>query len=117
MKTSAIFSDCRSYRYALWREWSDTKKFVMFIGLNPSTADEYTDDPTIRRCIGFTKDLGFSAMVMTNLFAFRATKPEDMKASPNPIGKENDKYLIEIANEAAIVIAAWGTHEIYLARN
>jgi len=86
------------------------KGYVMFIGLNPSTADETADDPTIRRCIGYTKAWGYSALCMTNLFAYRATDPRAMKAQINPVGPEGDRWLFECAREASVVVAAWGTH-------
>jgi len=67
----------------------------MFIGLNPSTADETKDDPTIRRCINYAKRWGYSGLCMTNLFALRATKPAVMKANPGPVGRENDYQIQE----------------------
>lgn len=113
---SASFSLCRRYRYELWRRWAPGP-YAMFIGLNPSTADETQDDPTIRRCIGFAKAWGFSALCMTNLFAFRATKPEVMKAEAFPIGgHENDLALRSLADSAGVVVAAWGVHGVHLDR-
>ncbi|MEP0894347.1 DUF1643 domain-containing protein [Leptolyngbya boryana FACHB-1624] len=82
----------------------------MFVGLNPSTADETHDDPTIRRCTKFAKDWGYSGLCMTNLFAYRATDPKEMIASVDSIGLENDQYLLEYAARAGIVVAAWGNH-------
>ena len=73
--TGANFSRCRQFRYTLWRRWDKTLPPVMMIGLNPSTADAHRNDPTIRRCIGFAKRWGHGGLVMTNLFAFRATYP------------------------------------------
>ena len=89
----------------------------MFIGLNPSTADETNDDPTIRRCISFAKSWGYDGLCMTNLFAFRATNPEDMLAAADPIGTENDRHLVELAGKASLVIAAWGTLGVHMGRN
>jgi hypothetical protein len=89
----------------------------MFVGLNPSTADETQDDPTIRRCVAFAKTWGYSAMCMTNLFAFRATLPKDMKAAIDPIGPDNDEYLFKIAYEAGIIVAAWGANGVYKGRD
>lgn len=105
-----VFSDCRKYRYTLWRQWTNdpAAPFAMFIGLNPSTADEKQDDPTIRRCIGFSKRWGFGALLMTNLFAWRDTKPENMKRVLDPVGDQNDYWLTHYAAEAGIIIAAWG---------
>ena len=106
LKTDAIFSVCRKYRYALWRSWDESKPYVMIIGLNPSTADETKDDPTITRCINFAKSWGYGGVCVTNLFAYRATVPSDMKASNEPIGTENDAWLYKLAREAAIIVAA-----------
>jgi hypothetical protein len=73
VKTGAIFSDCRKYRFALRRNWDESKPYVMFIGLNPSTADEIENDPTINRCISYARSWGYGGLFMANLFAFRAT--------------------------------------------
>lgn len=70
MKKNAILSDDRKYRYVLSRNWDETKPTVLFIGLNPSIADESEDDPTIRRCINFAKDWGYGGILMTNLLSF-----------------------------------------------
>lgn len=116
MVCSATLSPCRRYRYDLWRRWS-SGPYAMFIGLNPSTADEQQNDPTIRRCIGFAKAWGYGALCMTNLFAFRATDPRDMKAAEFPIGgHENDLALRSLAESAGVVIAAWGVHGTHLDR-
>jgi hypothetical protein len=74
----AEFSDCGTYRYALWRTWNALQPGVLFVGLNPSTADATTDDPTIRRCIGFAKRWGYGGITMANVFAYRATDPREM---------------------------------------
>jgi hypothetical protein len=114
---TCLFSPDRVYRYTLWREWSDdlfnnhTKEgYVMWVGLNPSVADETINDPTIRRCMGFTKRFGYLQMCMTNLFAFRATDPDVMKAAADPVGPENMAHLEDIAAKAKLIIAAWGNH-------
>jgi hypothetical protein len=109
-----IISADKVYRYTLWRNWSDElfdkpkAGYVNWIMLNPSTADATNDDPTVRRCIGFTKALGFSELCVTNLFAYRATAPGDLLRVIDPIGILNDKYLVEIAHGAALKICAWG---------
>ena len=86
----------------------------MFIGLNPSTADEIDDDPTVRRCIRFGRDWGYNGLVMMNAYAFRATQPKVMKASLVPVGPDNDTWLRFLGHEVirgdGIIIAAWGTH-------
>lgn len=128
MKHETIFSPCRKYRYTLWRYWPDmfigetssetqAHRYVQFIGLNPSTADETQDDPTIRRCIGFAKAWGYGAICMTNLFAFRATQPEDMKRAQNPAGEENKHFLLQCAAEAGLIVAAWGKDGAYGAQD
>ena len=103
------FSPNRQYRYTLWREWDMMNPgYAMFIGLNPSTADEVQDDPTIRRCINFAKRWNLGALCMTNIFGFRATNPKVMFAADEPIGPENDMWIYECAMNAQIVVAAWG---------
>lgn len=117
MKNTAKLSECRTYRFALWRTWDDSKPYVMFVGLNPSTADETSDDPTLTRCINYAKSWGFGGVCMANLFAFRATEPGDMKAATDPIGTENNDWLIKLANDAGLVVAAWGNDGAYLGRS
>jgi hypothetical protein len=118
MKRRTIFSQCRTYRYVLWREWDAINRaYALFVGLNPSTADEGQDDPTIRRCVGFAKRWGYGALCVTNLFAYRATYPEAMKAHKAPVGEENDKWLRAMAKNAAIVVAAWGVDGTHLYRD
>lgn len=123
MSRETIFSPCRKYRYTLWREFEQPTNliteyspatmrngYVMFMGLNPSTADETKDDPTIRRCVGFAKAWGYNALCMTNLFAFRATDPKEMKKSEFPDGQDNHHHLLKCGSEASMVVAAWGKH-------
>ncbi len=120
-RAMAIFSDDRKYRYTLWRSWSEEPVpfggYAMFIGLNPSTADETEDDPTIRRCIGFAKSWGYGGLCMCNLFAFRATEPSEMKKIEHPLGSQNDKYLVSSARGSGVVVAAWGNSGDHLDRN
>lgn len=89
----------------------------MIIGLNPSTADEKEDDPTITRCIEFARSWGYGGLCMANLFAFRATEPADMFAASNPIGPGNDEWLIRLAEGAGVVVAAWGNGGLHLGRS
>lgn len=116
--SGAVFSACGQYRYALWRRWmSHAHDAVLFIGLNPSTADESADDPTIRRCIGYAKSWGYGAMYMANLFAWRATDPSEMKSVPLPIGPNNDAHLHRLINHVcALSVAAWGSHGTHKGR-
>jgi hypothetical protein len=111
-----VFSPCRTWRYTLWRGWGglfDDGRYVQFIGLNPSTADERQDDPTIRRCMEYARSWGYDSMCMTNLFGFRATDPKVMKRHAEPVGADNDKLLVEVASSASLVIAAWGAHGVH----
>ena len=106
----------KQYRYALWRIWDRGLPAVMFIGLNPSTADARIDDPTLVRCIGFARDWGYGGVYTANLFAYRATDPRDMKAARAPIGRDNDRVILELAGKVGKVIAAWGNDGAYLGR-
>jgi|TARA_B110000467_G_scaffold29878_1_gene26886 hypothetical protein len=116
LKSDAVFSPDRLYRYGLWRIWDDTLPTVLFIGLNPSTADEFKNDPTIRRCIGYAKDWGYGGYIMGNIFGFRATDPNTMKAVKEPIGAENNKWLLRLHDEADLTIGAWGNHGGFMNR-
>lgn len=113
MNKSAVISECNQYRYELVREWASNRP-CCFIGLNPSTADASEDDPTIRRCIGFAYEWGCGSLIMTNLYAYRATKPQDMfkarKSGIDIVGPRNEEFLESVMDGGGIIIAAWGTH-------
>lgn len=117
LSQKAHFSRCKKYRYSLERRWHGGSGKVLFIGLNPSTADNKKDDPTIRRCTGFAKSWGFGAMEIVNLFAFRATFPADLKREAEPIGPANDRWLRRAFNNADLKIACWGSDGSYLDRS
>jgi hypothetical protein len=114
IEKDATFSDCKRYRYTLSRTWDAGAHPLPIVMLNPSTADADLDDPTIKRCMEFARRDGFGGIRVTNLFAYRATSPKDMKAVADPVGEMNDaalEVLFEKAEEAGIaVLAAWGTH-------
>ena len=114
---NATFSDCRKYRYGLSRTWNGKKKTILFIGLNPSTANEKIDDPTIRRCINYAQNWGYGSLLMVNLFAYRATMPSELKNVKNPIGNDNDLHIIELSKKADIAVAAWGNEGTLLNRD
>lgn len=105
---AAVFSPDRKYRYVLRRRFLTGRGTVNFIMLNPSTADETVDDPTIRRCIRFAQTWGYAELVVTNLFAFRATFPTDVWRQDDPVGPINDPELMAAARRADLVVAAWG---------
>ncbi len=108
--SGATLSFNRKYRYRLWRIWDCDLATVLFIGLNPSTADENEDDPTIRRCIGFARQWGYGGILMGNLFALRATNPMVMKNGHDPIGPMNGFILAGMIQKAPLVVACWGAH-------
>lgn len=116
VQKSATFSPCRRYRYTLCRSWGEGPA-VAFICLNPSTATETLDDPTVRRCIGFAKAWGYGTYWMLNLFAFRATDPRVMKAHAEPIGPNNDEVIRKIVSACDLVVAAWGVHGSHRGRD
>lgn len=111
MKTEAYLSSDRLFRYWLLRVWNPALPLYATIGSNPSTADEQSDDPTIRKEIGFGARLNFGGLLKLNVGAFRATKPSDWRRAIDPIGPENtvehlQGYLIKFA--PFLVVAAWG---------
>jgi hypothetical protein len=112
----AVISEDEQYRYELRRRWADGHE-AHFVMLNPSTADAQEDDPTIRRCVGFASSWGFGALVVTNLFAFRATNPRELFEQEDPTGPENDSHVRNAAETAAITVLAWGSHGDFLNRD
>ena len=112
---SAIISECGTYRYSLTREWEQGDGAVLFIMLNPSTADGSQDDPTIRRCMGFAQAWGAKRLEVRNLFAYRATKPKDMiaaqKMSVDIVGPENAAGVLCSAASATKIVCAWGAQK------
>ena len=115
MEYSAIISNCNKYRYKLTRTWNEDKGKALFIMLNPSTADEKTDDLTTRRCINFAKKWGYGGIMIGNIYPFRAKRPKDLRKWLKEY-KYNSKYhkfynqdrVLEMAEKADIVVCAWG---------
>ncbi|MFB6298175.1 MAG: DUF1643 domain-containing protein [Salinirussus sp.] len=116
-RRGAVLSEDREYRYQLSRRWDTTAPTAAFVMLNPSTADETDDDPTIRRCLGYAREWGCGTLLVGNLFAFRTSDPADLSAHPAPVGPENDAWLARIADRADRVVAAWGTKGTLLDRD
>lgn len=109
----AIFSPCNQYRYTLWREWGDwtlSDPQVLFIMLNPSTADAEVLDPTVRRCLGYAMDWGYRRMMVANLFALRATDPAALRQAEDPVGPDNNLAISTGAATSTLIVAAWGIH-------
>jgi hypothetical protein len=105
----AGFSPCHRYRYRLWRRWGAGES-VLWIMLNPSTADHERLDPTITRCRDYSRRWGFDAMEVCNLFALRATDPRALMVDRKPVGPDNDRVLIETAHTTGLIVLAWGNH-------
>jgi hypothetical protein len=114
----ADFSNCLYYRYRLWRRWSLQKgPVILWLMLNPSTADEKYNDPTIRRCVNYSKQWGFIGMDICNLFAWRATYPYDLYTAADPVGPYNDSILKQQIRCAYQIMVAWGIHGSYRRRD
>ena len=110
---SATFSEHRRYRYSLVRRkggGGPGKRWVTFCMLNPSTADEKKNDPTVRRCIGYADRWGFDALTIVNIFALRSTDPKQLYKDDDPIGDANDRCIIRGCYDAEFVVCAWGAH-------
>ncbi len=106
--SDAVISDCKQYRYVLSRIWDETKPLIMFIMLNPSTADADKDDPTIRRCIRFAKSWGYGGLYVCNLFAYRASKPAELLKAHNPWGDQNIWHTRQLSDKVSAIVCAWG---------
>jgi len=118
MIKDVFIDDSKKYRYMLMRQWGENKdNFVNFIMLNPSTADDKIDDRTIQSCINLSKNWKFDGFYATNLFALRATDPEKLKITDDPIGKENDKFIEKYAKSCKLIVLAWGNHGVFQNRS
>lgn len=112
---TAILSSCGRYRYTLERPIAlAPQRWLLWVMLNPSTADATTDDATIRRVVGFTRSWGYEGALVGNLYAYRATSPFDLwafqKARGNIVGPDNDEHLNRLLSRASCVVIAWGAH-------
>ena len=110
LHSGAHFSPDRVHRYWLVRQMTTDPGIVAFVGLNPSTADEHQDDPTVRRCVGFAREWGYGRMVMLNAYAYRSTDPRALYTAPDPVGPENARAVLNLANGADLVVVAWGAN-------
>lgn len=114
--TGATFSACRRWRYLLWRRWDASKPAANFLMLNPSTADEHRLDPSCTRARDFAERWGYGALIVTNLFAWRATDPAEMKRVEDPVGRSNNQAILRSARQSGVVVCAWGNHGSHLDR-
>ena len=111
--SEAIYSPDSRYRYALTRIWSPGPR-ALFVMLNPSTATELQNDPTVERCERRARALGFGSFAVANIFAFRATDPKVMRAEADPIGPQNDATILNLTAQADQIICGWGSHGAHL---
>lgn len=112
--SEAVYSPCKQYRYTLVRRFGPARvgkqDRIAFIGLNPSTATEQVNDPTVRRCIGFARDWGFREFIMLNAFAYRSTDPQGLKTIEDPVGIANDELIRDWTRKSDLVVCCWGIH-------
>jgi hypothetical protein len=118
IKSEAVFSEDKKYRYQLTRVWNESKPMVGFIALNPSIADETENDPTIWKLVRSADGWGYGGLIIVNLFALVSSSPEVMKTAKEPIGKNNDQYLEKMSKSSDLdkVIAVWGDDGVHLNR-
>ena len=109
--SGAVFSNDRKHRYSLWRIWDKSKPLVMFIGLNPSTADETQSDPTIRSCERLAKSNGFGGFYMMNCWSYISTCPKGLETTPTSI-EVNNEMLMDVAEVCKAVVFSWGSFDI-----
>jgi hypothetical protein len=111
---TATFSSCRTYRYALTRTWDSSLPLAAFVMLNPSTADAFVEDATIRRCKSFARSWRAGGLLVLNAFALRSTDPKALYGHPDPVGPDNDAVIAEAFSvngpNVGSVVCAWGVH-------
>lgn len=114
--STAVYSDCETYRYALTRTWDETLPRLGYVLLNPSKATEVQNDPTVERCERRARTLGYGAFRVTNIFGLRETDPHKMRRVADPTGPDNDTALTELGQWSDLIIAGWGTHGAHQGR-
>ena len=112
MQKGAILSSCKKHRLQLWREWDSNLPKVLFIMLNPSTADHKQDDPTLRRCIDYAKQWGYGGLYIGNLYSLRAADPKTLVKVSKFNHRDNYKHIVSIAQQCQLVVCAWGNYPI-----
>jgi hypothetical protein len=96
------------YRYALRRVWDDALGSVLFVMMNPSTADPFVDDPTVAKCQRYARAWGYGTLWVGNTFAYRATDQKQLLQVADPVGPANDEWLLKMAEQAGIIVLAYG---------
>ena len=114
--SDAEYSTCGLYRFRLTRTWNGARRHVLFIMLNPSTATEIKNDPSVERCERRARALEFGGFTVCNLFAFRSTNPDKLKKVRDPNGIGNDAAIASSSRSADIIVCAWGNHGAHLGR-
>jgi hypothetical protein len=109
-RSEALYSDCDRYRYGLSRIWDEERPPVLFIMLNPSTATERANDPTIHRCETRARGMGAGGVLIANLYGWRATRPAELRRARDPVGDANDGVIRAYHARAGLTVAAWGVH-------
>lgn len=116
MTAKILEQNKKTYRYELTRIFDESKPIIILIGLNPSTANDKENDPTILKCISYAKNWNCGGFIMVNLFAFQATKPKDLLKEENPIGADNDKYIKAAILKREKIVCCWGKLGTYKGR-
>jgi len=116
LENDAVLSECETYRYMLRRTWDHGKPRALLVMLNPSTADARQDDATIRSCVRLLVGLGYGSMEVVNLFAFRATDPDELPYVADAVGPNNDDAIERAIGRCDVAICAWGAHGMALNR-
>ena len=120
LETGAIFSDCRRWRYVLWRVWDWDLRLLLSISLNPSTACERFNDKTVAKMIRYAKLWGFGGLIKLNVYGWRAKSPKDMKKQGvAAIGDLNDFWIQEVwkvfgpdgRDQIGLSVGSWGNHD------
>lgn len=114
--STAQYSDCELYRYDLTRVWDAQQPKIAFVMLNPSTATEVQNDPTVERCERRARTLGYGSFRVCNIFAWRDTDPRKMRKAADPVGPENNASIVGACHWADTIVCAWGTHGEHLQR-
>lgn len=116
LENDAVLSDCGQYRYLLRRTWDRAKPRALLVMLNPSTADAKQDDATIRSCVRLLSGQGYGSMEVVNVFAWRATNPDELAKAEDPLGPQNERVIAAAVGRCDVVVCAWGAHPFAMSK-
>jgi len=116
LSRTAVWSKCRAYRFQLVIRWQPAGPLANWVMLNPSTADEFQNDPTVERVERRCREAGFAGVIVTNIFGYRSTAPQRLYELADPVGRVNNRWIVRSAEQASEVVCAWGTHGAHLGR-